>query len=397
MEIRVRKSQYGNFLERLNILNKKLTKYGQTASVESTRDIEISFIDAGGSERKVKAYLVTLSSPKILHVDKEVYHIGTISFDNGIKQIYATENCPVVLGDIPTEKLTCDHCHVNRFRTKYFFFEEAGKILSIGSSCAKEYFGMDIERYLDKFVWLLDILESEFGGLEKGPKFYNNLDDVIVAASCATNRFTSFWVSKAKVAWDQEPTSSIVRSYLFPPVNDYGQELKDKFCKESGFYTASVIADIKAKLIERWKITPSNDFEWNVVNNLFYDDGDLRDEIVGIGVVSYALYSVLYTKPAPKEGEVPLKSGTVGTIGEKFQAHVIVYKINTVDSYYGPSLLVTFKTDDGHLVKTFSTSAQIADWKEGEEHTIKGTIKQYNEYNGFESTLLKRVTEVKAS
>jgi hypothetical protein len=140
------KSLMDTFIVKLLKINKKLAKYGKGIEILSTTEKTYQQLDEAGNSKTVVSVTVELSGPEILHNGRKVQHVGTISFKDGVKQIFNAIEGDLVLGTIEDSKLGCDHCHINRNRVKYFFFKEEEKLLCIGSSCAIDYFMSLVDR-----------------------------------------------------------------------------------------------------------------------------------------------------------------------------------------------------------------------------------------------------------
>lgn len=390
MEKTFEKKLLPEFLEKLAKINKKLSKYGKEITILSQTEETITVENGGGKTRTMVT--VELSGPEILHNGRNVKHVGTISFKDGVKQIFNADETNQVLGTLPDESLTCDHCHINRRRIKYFFFKEEDQLLSIGSTCCIDYFGMDIERYLDVYMNAMIEIDGELSDGIRG-KQMDHIIDVLVATYVATKGFTTFWVSRDKAEEQgRSSTSQEITSALYPPQSDaqwaveFRQEIRDAYTLLTPKID-EMLAAVKAK----WTINPTNDFEWNVYNNLFYTEPgatepELREYIVSIGVVGFAIYKT-FANPIRKERKV---SEYVGQIGDKYEAEVTVKDLKAIFGNYGESTLVIFTEECGNELKTFTTSS--IEWVIGNKYKIKGTVKSHDEFKGFKSTLLKRVT-----
>ena len=377
------------FYQKLAKINKKLSKYGQEISILTHTERTIKDEETGKACIMVD---VNLSGPVILHNGKNVKYVGVVSFKDGIKQIFSNDET-ISLGDIPDSDLVCDHCHVNRYRVKYFFFKEEGKLISIGSSCAVDYFGMDIERYLDVFTASMNDLDEDFG---VGSKHYDmdSLQKVLNATFAASQGFKAYWISKEKAEINGDAsTSAKIRNLLNPPRAPYGTYERESM-QNAETAIGNMTPELLKKVAEKWNINPSNDFEHNIVNNLFYNDEagkrELREFVVSPGIVGYAIYAALAT-PEQKEN---INSEWIGTIGEKILTTVKVVDQKTIDSVYGQTTLVSMRDEAGHSFKTFTTSV-ASGWEIGRTLNIKGTVKAHNEYKGVKETLLKLVKEVK--
>jgi hypothetical protein len=373
------------FMEKVAFVNAKLLRYNLPTITVLQLDSVKHITELGKVEKWAK---VVLDAPKTVKAGADIEYLGTILFVDGIKQIFTVETADVTLGDIPDASLTCDHCKVNRKRIKYFMFRENGKIVSIGSSCAKDYFGWDIERYLDMFTYLADAAkelteESMSSGFHSHSIFLN---DVILATYMATSKWKSEWVSKAKADLSDKPSTGKVITHILFPFEDRGLVEEKRAVKAS--LPATFYEEVQAKLVATYGNTiPSNDFEHNIINNCFDGDGTLREFVVSAGIVGYAIYSVMHEKQA---GSARV-SNFVGTVGDRISAFVKVLDIKAIESAYGTSLLLVMEDSDGNLLKTFSTSQFAYNLVVGNTCTITGTIKCHETYRDIKSTVLTRV------
>lgn len=374
----------GDFMTKLAFVNKKLEKYGlplvRIEHLDSVKHIN----DLGNAEKWSE---ITLVGPETVKTGNEF--VGTISFKDGVKQIFTIAGEDVVLGAIPDAQLTCDHCKVNRRRVKYFFFREEGKLVSIGSSCAKDYFGWDIERYLDMFTYLAEyageLSEEGLGGGRRSSSIF--LNDVILATYIATSEWKAAWVSKEKAEMnDTGSTGQYIFGVLYPAPVDTAlirQKAAVAAALPEGFYE-----NVQAKLLAQFgNLDPSSDFEFNVFNNLFMGKGDLREFVVSPGIVGYAIHSVMHEKI---ESDASVSS-FVGTVGEKVTFKATILEVKEIQTQFGASLLIIMADENGNQLKSFSTAQFAYDAVVGNTYTVTGTIKSHDTYKGTKSTMLTRI------
>ncbi len=374
--------KFGDFLSKLEAVNKRLQRKGSPLFVVVEHVEHIKNIDDVGNTRKWVE--ITLEGPKTMKVTCEF--VGSITFVEGVKQIFSLDAADVSLGSIPADRLVCDHCKVNRFRVKYFFFRSEGKLLSIGSSCAKDYFGWNIEAYLDAYNIMIDasfaLQEDEgFGGRGSRLTFLN---DMILATYVASEGFKATWISKSNTDYAKVPTSIIINSVLFPGKSKVIAEAKAEAAKllDDTYY-----AKVQDKLIEKFgDVNPSNDFEFNIQNNLFDAEG-LREFVVSPGIVGYAIYSAMHEKIESSESA----SSFLGVVGQKLTVEVRVLETKKIDTQYGQSLLLVMETPDGNIVKSFSTAAFAYNVIVGSTYKVTGTVKSHDMFNGKNSTMLTRI------
>jgi ribosomal protein L37E len=91
-------------------------------------------------------------------------------------------------------------------------------------------------------------------------------------------------------------------------------------------------------------------------------------------------------------------AGHWGTVGKRGEAEVEVVGVKSFESDYGTRWLVTMKTGEGHVLKTW-TSGNFIDTalnlkNHGGTVRVKATPKDHGEYNGLPETTVTRVTAV---
>ncbi len=303
------KEGYTEFFEKVIIAkaNKKLLKVNQPElkilSVDTEQHTEHDDID-----RLITYNIFTynIEVPDITGLDN-VEYVGAISYKTGIKTTYF-EDDSIMLNDIPKEQLKCDHCNINRYRNIYYIFRKDGELLIIGSSCAKDYFGHDIGKILNILNKIYTpINEDEFsnwGGGRIG--FYTS--QIVLPVLFVTKNAEHNWVGKNK-AMDTGimATSHIVAEFVTPS-SDFRRTIEWKdYLTFTENYSKQDVQDIMEKLYTKWEnISPTNNFEWNVFNQLFTESNERRNICTSVGIVGYAIYSLL-----KEENEAKIKSEEV--------------------------------------------------------------------------------------
>lgn len=127
--------------------------------------------------------------------DAEYVYLGTVSFVEGVKQVFCNNEAYKDYFMDGFRDHYCDHCGTRRTNRKtYWLFlnRSNGKVLQIGSACAKEYFGIDstafLETYGRTFICLYDGSEEEAMGFQRGSRTYS-FAEVAPAVSLCTNGF----------------------------------------------------------------------------------------------------------------------------------------------------------------------------------------------------------------
>ena len=401
MTFDIAKIHLEKFTESLKELNeKKVIKHGP--AIEITNVEEYTSKTDEDRPRNYQRLILTLESPAI-SVEGKVgiagaQFIGTIKIEQGVKTVFSTSD-KYVLSDMP---LRCDHCGYDRKRSSYFVFELEGKVLMIGRSCVKEYFGIDITRYLTSLMNVFDLIESGISDADEfcrghHAKRYWTIEELIVATRLTTKEW-KYYLSSAKAQeLERSGTSSSVAGRLhdvFYPSEYSSEEDRELFFAAYDDMKANGEFDvIKSKLIEKFgNMVPENDFQNNVKNNLFYEDGTVRDFIVSAGVVIYALFSTMHVQ-VEKTADVRV-SEFIGEDGDKITVKVQLRSNIQLESMYGVSYLMIFADENGNMFKTFTTGT-VANRDPSEEWiTLKGTVKGHDEYKGKKYTQITRVKEV---
>ena len=226
-------SKKDNFIKKMKHLNRILAKHGKTPitySFSNTRSIPVTFeIHLKGDayrndsieDRQVEVCDVHCTGLTIVKKDDVPYtYLGTVSFDDGVKQIFCNNEAYNRFFMDDFRDNFCDHCHTTRTnRKKYYLFLNTAtdKVLQIGSTCAKEYFGIDsaafLETYGNTFLTLSDGTEEELGGFHDNRLCYS-LTAVIPAVSLVTNGFLKWnkkgeWYDPAAPLYEQATVSAL--------------------------------------------------------------------------------------------------------------------------------------------------------------------------------------------
>ncbi|KKL73222.1 hypothetical protein LCGC14_2077070 [marine sediment metagenome] len=356
------------FNEKLEKLNKKLAKYNENIKVLSTTE---------SSENNFIEVTAEISEPKITG-KKNVEYIGMVSFKNGIREIYNI-NSNFILGDLEDEKFICEHCNINRYRTRFFFFLEDGKLKSIGSTCVDEYFGYNILKMLHVYT-----IGSNSLANEKGFKVYQGtpLDILIWYTAYVTNNFNAIWKSQEKYEYE----STISDVYSIQSVlkelgyNNSDSDVQGYVAFHLKHKDGNMVKETKKLLLEKYKdFVPKNDFEHNIKNNLFYDDGTLRDSIIKEGIIAWTIWKINNDLKKVKLEKFEKESEFVGTVGEKFEDWILSVR-DTFDlmTQYGYCQLVIFNDEIGNTLKWFNSGK--TNFSVGDSYKLKGTIKKHEDY-----------------
>jgi hypothetical protein len=314
-------------------------------------------------------------------------YVGTVSTKDGVQTIFAPNNDNIA--DVNTQY--CDHCNTNRKRNVVHVFnhEKKGRT-TVGSTCCKEFFGLDLHKALNIFKGFLtlcldmDYDEEQYCASRSTYGFFRQA--VYAATLLAYNENNSY--SKGDYYNGIPSTADFVKDML----NDNGFH---RDIKRNARNSAEVIPfkDLDELLVATYgNLDPkASNFNSNVANALFCQ-GILREFIPfkAVGLIVWAIYNAL-NKKAKAENTAKKVNAHIGNVGEKIVANdatLRFVKEMGSFSYYGPtSYLLTFDTPNGQ-VKTFSTNKTLTGLEIGATVNLTGKVKSHEEYKGFKSTML---------
>lgn len=386
--------------DKVNSLNKKLKKYNSEIKI-----IEITPSVKTFSKFSLNTLIVTLEIPD-KNGKEGVNFLGVYSFSSGVPMVFNnTEDPEIVINTLFRDDGICDHCGQNRHRKKWYFFEDAGQIKQIGSTCVQEYFGLELERILSALdIANFDELSVENFDDEDLGMFRDNSYDphlqfstIISYLNYVTNGFRGFW-EKAP-----EGTTSRFLSHLFD---------KDFSLPK---WTDEAVEKYKEKVKEHWN-NPfkenKSDFEFNVYSNLYDGDGEFQKtfSLSNIGVILWAFWKALFIVEEKKRLSAP--DVFIGTVGDRIEIKGTVKMLGSFDTAYGSTQIYGIYTPQGFF-KWFASgyfSSNLASFEyeklgrkydyakwadalnsdEGVKVKLKGTIKAHKVYNEKKETILTR-------
>lgn len=138
------------FREKVRDFNKR---YSQFAG-----ELQLIKKDEFVSDGKVNV-VFDFSTPSLIVKRQNVSYIGSYIVTSGIPRIHTQDEDYSI--DSLYKENWCDHCKSRRRRSKYFFFLEEGEVKQIGSSCVKEYFGIDLNKYFNSYEKLVSDITDE--------------------------------------------------------------------------------------------------------------------------------------------------------------------------------------------------------------------------------------------
>jgi len=273
---------------------------------------------------------------------------------------------------------SCDHCRINRYRKSTFIVRsDEGEQLQVGSTCLKDFLGWNTNP-----VWIMppsdDDLFGEGGYGHSSPVY--SVDTILATAWACVEEFG--YVRSG----DPGSTKGTVLAVLDPRTADeraLAQKIRPHIAESEN----------AAAMIREFILSDEFSGYGEYVTNLknITRSEFVEPRFVGFLVSAPQAWAKARERTLIKQREKnELTNEFLGSIGDKLELPVTLKSIRFIDGDYGVTSLYTFVTDDGHLVKWFSSRAVLRDGDVDKAITIKGTVKKHDEYNGTKSTILTR-------
>lgn len=371
--------------EKIAKLNKRAAKRGWTGLLTITGEefTEETKLPSGlTSERKMVHTVISGDAPKY----------GGWTF---LAKLEWTDNGDVVaftapgVESIDRSGLTeggCDHCGIDRYRKATFVVRhDDGRQLQVGSTCLKDFLGWDTNP-----AWVTvptsDDLFGE-GGFGHATPVY--AVETVLAASWACIQEFGYVPAND---YSGNATKYTVATVLSPnPRSEKDKELSRKIMPYVD-RAASMAKRIRSFLLSD-EFNGNSEYVYNLKN------------IAASEYVEYKFFGFLVSAPQAwakaqersliKQREKnEITNEFLGEIKDKLELPVTLKSIRFLEGDFGVTSLYTFVTDDGHLVKWFSSRVVFEESDIDQPMTLKGTVKKHDEYKGTKTTVLTRCRKV---
>lgn len=274
----------------------------------------------------------------------------------------------------------CTHCQTNRRRTRMYVFLKDGNIERVGSSCAKDFFGVSTYKAFNELLGFIDELDEFFDGLRTAPTYSVEAAVMVAAHYIKTQGF----VSAAKARDEGEiATGEWVLMALQSPKQDFVNEV----------LAIPGIRDLAQRIIEWLKSKESeNDFFRNCarVASLSYlpanRDTGFFVKTLTAGVQSYRRWLAEESKE-----KIVYKAERYGIEKKRVrgvEAKVLDCKIFGYGDF-GPRWKTELEVD-GHLLICFGSTGTLEEHV-GQTVKVSFTPGDTGEYKGNTQTMISRI------
>lgn len=325
----------------------------------------------------------------------------------------------------PSEYMTpsqeCDHCHIERYRGKSWIVKQlsTGEYKRFGGDCVKKVFGINPAKFinaidffnlLNKSFSVSDEEDSYGGGQKKRISPFMIAIPLPVAVAVVKHALDDRGYVK-KLGYKQETQISAWRTdYEYIRTNQ-GKATAD-LCEEIMFNDEKVHSfqpdnDLTDKLKTYWASVevkdPQSGFgEFQTGIKGMFETGEFR--VLECSKLIYAVHKYMEIQAMGEKKP----SEYIGIVGEKILFTDLTLKSHrSFYSQFGEGNIWSFEDPNGNSIKKFGelsiafrtsegTEQLYGEYNKGDVFTFISDVKKHEEYNGFKSTVIGRLSTPKA-
>lgn len=385
-----------NLLKRLEKFNRKAIKFHAlpiiyTVSEPYDKEFHKEEWSAIEAERKDVSYFISM-----VDVDIDTESFKPIKGYQFIASIEHTENGNIIskipVGyEIPKRYRDsghfCDHCKTNRFRKNTFivFNEKKKTFVQVGSTCIKDYLGINLDLIATRFGFLDELTSA---GDEKGfsrewiePRY--SLETFIATA---LNIISIDGYVSGKKQWETEgayqATGGTTMSVLNGPygkINEKEREwyrLRREFSEENKAEALTIIEWVKQQPI-------TEDYYYNL--NTIIKNNWVKSKISNLAASMIISYRIAMDKMVKKREYA--KSEYIGKEGEKITVTATALKTFWCESKFGTMYIHNFVTEKGERLVWYNSADNI---EQDVVYEITATVKKHQLYKDMKQTVILR-------
>lgn len=388
-------------LDKLVAKAKRLGVEGLTYRVAGIREETCKVVDWSGRERtyiKSWADLEVSTAPLIL---------GNYAF---IAKLEVTPS-GVLIDSIPGEQPDakwlhwggdCEHCHTKRARKHLFVVRhcESGAQIAVGRSCLRAFLGTDNLAQVAAYFGFWGAFDGGGEGQDSWDSFRSYryarcLQSILAMTAVAVRLFGWSSVGNA-MNRNVASTASYVSLGLeqCPPLGPRGDDSAQKLWKRLRDEYSEADEHVAQQVLD-WVRTdmPIDSPYTNNLAVLFAEDQIFDPKRLPLVVSSYAAWHRATEKKLRRTVEDNLpKSDWMGQDGERLREVSAVYDGSFVigANAYSDTVLASFHTEQGNVLKWFTSRGLGARVERGERLLLTGTVKEHRTYKGERQTILTR-------
>jgi hypothetical protein len=251
---------------------------------------------------------------------------------------------------------------------------EAGEVIQVGTTCVKDFLGINPASLLYFFELGTKDLEDREGGGVGYVELYN-LEDFLVKTAGIIKTYG--WLSRGKAqAEGGQSTADAVLDY-YNAKSTSGRKMREEV----------EIGDTEKEIAEKaiqWVKDNTDKSEYIFNLKQIVEFGAVPVKSVGFAASIIPAY--IKTTIEKKEEKV---SNWQGEVGKKIKVEVTFSGEFSFESYYGVTFVKRFADKDGNIFVWFTTSSN--GFEVDKTYTIQGTVKKHDAYNEKLQTVITRV------
>lgn len=383
------KRQFTIIEDLLSQLDKKLQFINRKARKINVPEAKYEIIDVEYTE---EGKFVTIEADiEVVKIDGfKVVAVIEHAYDN-TNIVHTLQEDIVLPEDINTRKGFCQHCNTSRNRKNTVLLQniETQEFIQVGKSCIKDYLGYDLNNTLSIYESVIDLdefLKDCFSHGEGWTKYYN-VKDVLNISMEYVSRFG--YVSSQEATEEKPKTGNVIWE-IITCIKAKTKMLKElDFCKE--LYDLEKPTEPVQALID-WVLNDNSDSQYMENVKTIIKEGFVSEKHINILVSIVPTYNRYLEKMLKKQSQieadgVSLTNEYYGEVGKREDFNLKCVACYVSEGYYGITYVNKFIDDSG---RTFVWFTSTKGFEQGEQVTIKGTIKEHSEYNNEKQTVLTR-------
>lgn len=296
----------------------------------------------------------------------------------------------------------CEHCRVSRARKHLFVVQEvsSGRQMAVGRSCLRVFLGTDSMSTIAAYFAFWGSVSGSEGDDEGGwggmrvHRYVKNIESILAMTAVAVRLFG--WCSKSQA---ESAVLTATADYVglglgdAPRLGPHGDDseyrlwerLRREYCEQDEEQAQRIIAWVREGMP---KVTP---YEHNLAV-LFADTCIYDGKRLALVVSAYAAWHRANEETFRKTAPTLPQSEWLGKEKERLRDLPVNFDGAFVvgANAYGETVLVSFHTDEGHVLKWFTNKGLGRPAETGERLLLTGTVKKHDEYKGVRQTVLTR-------
>lgn len=358
----------GEAESRIEKANRRLAKSGITERFEYTTEHHV-VTKEGVSEARVA---LTLNRPTISLAGWGLAGVHDFTPDGHVVHHWADRE---VSEDVLDNH--CDHCGHRRARGRVFTVTNTdGETKQVGSNCLEAFLGIK-----PQCLWALDdelgLDEVEEEGREgpgaKGSAQVYPAEDILVVALAASGDGYDY-VSRSRSSMEEPATADKVASDWVELMAVGDNPERRALASEILVWVGKQDDDDDGDYVRNLKAVLAGEDRWVSRQHL---------AIAASGASAYRHAEMQAERDANRV------TGFIAPIGEKIEGvEATIVAVRHIEGDYGTSTLIVMRAADGHAVKWFASGYH--EYDEGTRVRAKGRVKDHDNYNGEDQTVLTR-------